>query len=192
MPRTTDSGLIAALTAPNLQPAIFVLLAFTSGPQYLWSGIGSVTWNGQTWTGLGPLLMLSPIYDGATVEARGISVTLSGLDSTLLPLCMSDFALLLPAAVYLGLYSGGSLISTPITAWAGRMDQPTIDCSGEDATITIALEDRLLDMNVAVDRRLTNQDQQMTWPGDLGLQFVDAVQEITVYWGQGAQSTNNL
>jgi len=192
MPRTTDSSLISALTAGSLQPAIFVMLTFSTGPQYIWSGIGSVTWNGHTWTGLGPLLQLSPISDAATVEPRGASVSLSGLDATLLPLAMADFVLGLPAAIYLGLGSGGTLIATPITSWAGRMDQCSIDVTGTDATITIALENRLLDLNISTERRLTNQDQQMTWPGDLGLAFVDGIQELTIYWGQSATTTNNI
>lgn len=187
-----SSAMLAALQAPQLQPAIFVEAAFVSTTVRMWTGIGSVTWNGHTWTGLGSLLDIAMMEDGATVEARGIAITLSGLDSSLLADCQGDFKLGLPVTVYLGLFSSASLIADPLTSWAGRMDQPTIAASGTDATITINCENRLLDMNVAVDRRYTNEDQQMDYPGDLAFSFVNAIQEMTIFWGHQAHSTNNI
>jgi hypothetical protein len=187
-----SSAMLAALQAPSLRPAIFVQMQFTSTTVYIWSGVGSVSWNGQTWMGIGSLLSVSSIEDASTVEARGITVTLSGLDPTLLSDCLSEFQLGLPVSLYFGLYSGGSLITTPITSWSGRMDQPTIDVSGDTATIAINCENRLLDMNTPVDRRYTNQDQQMTWPGDLSMQFVDGIQDMTLYLAGAANNTNNI
>jgi len=151
-----------------------------------------IDWNGHTWTGLGALLGISPMEDGATVEARGITITLSGLVPSLLADCLGEFELGLPVTVYLGLYSDGDLIDAPITTWSGRMDQSTIEVSGEDASISINCENRLLDMNVAVDRRYTNEDQQIDHPGDLGFSFVNAIQELTIFWGHQAHSTNNI
>jgi hypothetical protein len=192
MPRPMSSGMLAALQASSLQPAIFVQATFASATAFMWSGVGNTTWNGHTWLGLGSLLGITSMEDGATVEARGITVTLSGIDASLLASCLSDFQLGLPVTVYLGMFSGGSLIADPITSWAGRMDQPTIDVSGTDATISINCENRLVDMNIPVDRRYTNNDQQMTWPGDLCFQFVDGLQEQTLYWGLHPNSQNNV
>jgi hypothetical protein len=193
MPRLGASGaMLTALQAPNLKPAIFVSIQFATTTAYLWSGLGSVTWNGQTWTGLGSLLGIGTIESAATVEARGALITISGLDATLLSGCRSELQIGLPVNVYFTVYSSGALIATPISAWTGRSDQPTIGVSGETATIAIACENRLIDMNIAVDRRHTTQDQQMTYPGDLGLQFKDGLQEKTLYWGQQANSTNNI
>jgi hypothetical protein len=192
MPRPMSSAMLAAIQSTDLQPALFVELTFNGATAYLWSGNTSITWNSQTWSGLGSLLSLAVAEDGATVEARGITITVSGLDPNLLPDCLNDFQLGLPAIAYLGFFSGGSLISTPITSWSGRMDLPTIDVSGETATIAINCESRLLDMNIPCDRRYTQQDQQMTWPDDLGFQFVDSIQEFVLAWGQSYNATNNV
>jgi hypothetical protein len=77
-------------------------------------------------------------------------------------------------------------------SWSGRTDIPEISYDGETATITIACENRLADSNIPVDRRYTNQDQQMTWPGDLCFQFVDGLQEMTLFIGGQANTTNNI
>jgi len=76
--------------------------------------------------------------------------------------------------------------------FSGRMDQPTIDVTGTLATIAINCENRLVEMNVAVDRRYTDEDQQMDYPGDLGFQFVNGIQEAQIYWGRSPSSQNNL
>ena len=77
-------------------------------------------------------------------------------------------------------------------SWAGRTDQPTIEMDGSTATISINCENRLVEMNVAVDRRLTNEDQQLDHPGDRGLEFVASIQDVQVYWGRSPSSHNNM
>jgi hypothetical protein len=159
---------------------------------YFWSGNTSISWNGQTWLGLGDLLSISVQEDGTTVEARGISLTISGFNPTLLTDCLSDYKLGEPVNVYLGVFSSGYLISSPICAWSGRTDQPTIDFDGTKASITIACENRLVDLNRAVDRRWTHDDQQRDNPGDLAFFFVDQLVERNLFWGSYPISNNNI
>lgn len=192
MPRTIDSTLISAVQAPNLKLALFVQLTFATSTVNLWSGFGSVTWNGMTWIGLGSLLGIEAIEDGLNVQARGIAVTLSGLDRNLLSNCLDDFVLGGPAVVMLGVYVSGSLYANPFLSWMGRMDRPEIEVSETSAQITINCENALVSMNTPVDRRYTIEDQQMQWPGDLGMNFVDSIQNITTYWMQYPNNTNNV
>jgi len=184
--------MLAALAAGELDPAVFVLATFVTGPVYLWSGLGSITWNGQTWQGLGALGSISPIAEGTRVESRGLTLTLSGIDSTLIPDVLSEFQTGLPVTVYLGLFDEGALIASPCVSWAGRMDLPQVDIGGSTSTISINCESRLISMNTAVDRRYTPDDQQCDWPGDLGMSFVPSIQEMTLYWGSAPTSTGNI
>jgi hypothetical protein len=191
--RQLSSDMLAALSAPILNPVVFAEIQFKSETVRCWSGVGTVTWNGHDWTGLGAFLSFTTTEDSSTVEAKGISVVFSGIDATVLPECLSDYQLGLPCTLYLGLWSTttpNTLIDSPVIAWAGRTDQPTLDVSGTDATITINCESRLLDMNVAVDRRFTQEDQQMLCPGDLCFQFVAGINEMTLYWGQPITTAN--
>ena len=192
MPRTSNNALLTALLSPETQPSLFVELTFASAVVRMWSGLGSVTWGGHAWLGMGSLMAISGVEDAATIEARGMTVTISGLDPNLLSESMTDFKLGLPARMWLGFWSGGSLVADPLPSWAGRTDQPTIDVAPDVVTISIACENRLVDMDVPADRRLTNEDQQMDWPGDLGLQFVDGLQEAALVWGQHATVTTNV
>jgi hypothetical protein len=190
MPRALSSSFLAATQSTLLRPALFIEAHFISGPLYVWSGFGSIFWNSQAWTGIGSLGSVSTIEEGSGVEAKGITLTMSGIDATLLADVLGEFQVGLPAIVSLGLFdSTGALIADPVTSWAGRMDQPTIDVDGTTATIAINCESRLLDMNVAVDRRYTNEDQQLDHPGDRGIEFVNSIQEVVIYWGRSPSSS---
>jgi hypothetical protein len=184
--------MITALEASLLTPAIFVSIAFSSETLYLWSGSGSVTWNSQTWLGAGSILGFTTPEDAATIEAKGITLNLSAFDPTLLSECLTDIQLGTPVTIYLGLYSGGSLVDSPVTAWAGRLDKPTVTIGSTDGLLEINCENRLLDMNISVDRRWTNDDLQALTPGDLGCSFVASLTEKTTFWGAYPQSTNNV
>jgi len=135
---------------------------------------------------------ISPIDEGSTVEAKGLTLGFSGFDTTLLGDVMSEFQLGLPALVYLALFTGGVLIADPVNAWAGRIDQPTIQTDGASASIWINCESRLLDMSTSVDRRYTADDQQRDWPGDLGFNFVNAIQEMTLYVGTAPTTSGTI
>ena len=84
MPRPMSSDMLAAIQAAQVLPAIFIQAQFLTGTVYIWSGYGNISWNGHTWSGVGTLLSISPIDEGSNIEARGISIGLSGLDNAML------------------------------------------------------------------------------------------------------------
>lgn len=186
MPRPdATTAFVTALQQPIIRPALFVQAQFATATLYLWTGRGSVTWNGQTWLGIGTLGSVSTIEEGSTIEARGVILTLSGIDSSALSNVLNEVQQGLPVTVYLALFDATpALIANPVIAFQGRMDQPTLDVDGASATIQINCESRLMDMNVPAMRRYTNEDQQRDAPNDQGLSFVNAIVERNLYWGR--------
>ncbi|MDQ2950160.1 MAG: hypothetical protein M3Y27_30190 [Acidobacteriota bacterium] len=193
MPRQMSAAMLAAIQSDSIAPALFLQATFATGPIYVWTGLGSVVWSGHTWLGIGSMGSVSVIEEGASVEARGVTLRMSGFDATLLADVLSEMKLGAPAVVYLGMFGGSpiALLADPIPAFAGRMDQPTVDASGTTASIAINVESRLLDMNVAVNRRYTNDDQQLDYPGDRGLEFVYSLIETIIYFGSKPNNMNN-
>lgn len=191
--RGLTSGVMAALASADVRPAIFVAAHFATGPVYLWTGYGSISWNGQTWLGVGNLGSVSTVEEGSSIEAKGITLALNGFDPTLLPLVVDEFGLGLPVTVWLGLFdTSGALIPDPFISFAGRMDQPTLTVGGETASIAINCENRLVEMNTPVDRRYTHEDQQIDHPGDRGFDWVNAIQDVTIVWGRHPSSQLNF
>jgi hypothetical protein len=188
---TTD--FIAALASALGRPAIFVAADFVDGTTYVWSGLGPIDWNGQTWTGIGSLGSVSTIEEGANVQARGATLTLSGLDPAILAKVMTQYKVTAPVTIWLGLRDAtGALIPDPIISFRGRMDQPTLTVNGPSGTLQINCENRLLDMNISVEKRYSDQDQKNLYPDDRGFEWVNAIQNITLMWGRLPTAQNNF
>jgi len=182
-----SSDMLAAILSQQMLPVLFVYAEFLDGPVRVWSGYGPIVWHDQTWNGIGTLLQVSSIEEGFDVNARGIALTLSGFDANLLAEALGQVQQGLPVVVYTGAFYNGSpgvVISDPLISWAGQMDQPVIDVMNTTATISLSCENILVEMNKAVDRRYTNEDQQRDWPGDAGMSFVSGIQDKTIYWGR--------
>src|ERR1041384_6659198 len=107
MPRSMSPEVLAAITSQMMRPALFVEANFTSGPAYLWSGVGTISWHGHDWLGVGPLGSISTVEEGSNVQARGIGLSLSGIDVNLLTGILSEFEVGLPVLVYLGVFESG-------------------------------------------------------------------------------------
>jgi hypothetical protein len=183
MPRTLTSSAIAQLKATKVRPAFFVSMAFANETVYAWTGVGSLSWDGHTWLGVGILGEVSAIVEGSDVSAQGITLSLSGISSELLSDSMSELMAGKLAQVYLGfLDTDGALIADPIPAFIGLIDQPTIDLSTDKVTISITVENRLSDLNRARGGRYTDQDQRARYPNDSSLKYVHFLQDEHFTW----------
>jgi len=173
----------------RMQLAAFAELHFRSSVEYLWTGTGLFSWNGQTWLGIGLFGKIGVISEDSQLNAQGVSLELSGIDPVLLPEALSEIEQGLPARLWVAFFDrAGTIVPDPILCFAGRMDQPTIDESGETATISITVENRLADLQRRLVRRFTDQDQRMDWPRDTGFAWVGQLMDWTSAWGVSSKT----
>jgi hypothetical protein len=194
MPRPgVTSEFAEAIAAKVIRPCFFVRLQFKTAILNLWTGRYPLTWGGVTFDGAGLLLSMKGISEDSEVVAKNVTITISGIPSSVIPLALNEVQRGLSAQVYLGLFRDDkvTLVPDPVIAFIGRMDQPDIKDAGDTCSIAINVENALADMNRSVWRRYTDADQQLDHPGDLGMSFVASIQEIQIYFGQLPQSINN-
>lgn len=193
MSRNLTSQVVAAMQAQNVRPVIFVQAQFTGGTIYVWNGISSITWNSQTWQGLGKLGKISPIAETVTGQARGVTFELSGIPSDLLSYVLTQVRTQYPAYVWVGYFdASGNVIANPELRFSGRIDTAKILESGDNSVIQITVESKLIDLGRARERHYTHQDQQIDYPGDLGFVYVNGIQELSLIWGAPGTPINNL
>ena len=186
MSRDLTVAFATALADQSLRPVIFFEGQFATGWVRIWSGLGSVTWNGQTWSGAGSLLGLGGIDETGEVVAGGTAVSLSGVPLDLVQMAIEEARQGLPGRIWLGLLAeNGSIIADPVQVFSGRLDVPEIKDDAESCTITISYESRLIDLGVARSWRYTHESQQVLHPGDRGFEHVTAIQDREITWGRG-------
>lgn len=193
MARDMTSAVSVASAKPAVRMALLVQIAFDSGTVHVWTGTGTLVWNSISWLGVASLLSVPGFDETNSVEAKGTTIEMSGLDPTLLSAAMGELKHGQPVVIYVAFFDEAmALIADPLIVWTGRLDQPTIEIDGASAKVTIACENRLMEMNVPADRRYTHEDQQIDHPGDMAFSFVAQIQEQTIYWGRTPCSSNNI
>ncbi len=176
----------------------------------MWTGVGTLTLeDGTEWVGVGSILNVSAIEETAEMAVKGATITLSGVSSEALSLALSEPYQGRVCNIYFGTFSIGKLLqedgafilmedgskillentSTGFNQiFSGYMDQMNITDGGDTATIELMVENRLIDLERARVARFTSGYQKSIYPGDLGLDFVEDLQDKDIVWGRKSGS----
>ena len=187
MSRDLQSSITTALDGEVVQPYMAVDLAFDGGNLRLWTGVGDLTISSNTYTGAGNLLSISNIEETAEIAAKGATLVLSGIPSSILSDALTEAYQGRLCTIYFGIVGGDSS-----EVFQGFMDQMIIDEGPETCTVTLTVENRLVDLERPRVLRFTDQSQQARLSGlgvttDKGLQFVDSLQNKVVAWGKTSE-----
>lgn len=183
MPRglTTPQSTLAA--APRLGVALLIEMDFAPEVVRLWSGLGTFTWGNRVFTGAGTLIGVGEVEEAAEVRAAATALTLSGVPGEVVTHAIAVDWQGRPCTIWLALLDEGmALVGDPVRVLAGRMDTLTW-AEGDDAIITISVENRLVDLERPRVRRYTDADQRAEYPGDLAFQYVPSLIEREIKWG---------
>ncbi len=181
--RELTSDVTAEIAKTVVQPIVLVEMAFDSGTLRMWSGGGDLYWNSLTWLGAGELGSVSEIKETEDVQANGITLSLTGIPSEYISLALSESYQGRTVTVWLGfLDSALEVISDPKQIFSGRMDVMEISEGAETSSISIAVESRMIDLLKSREWRYTHEDQQIDYPGDMGLEFVSDLQNKEIKW----------
>jgi hypothetical protein len=197
MPRSLSPTFLAQLASSGASaPVFFVILKFADNTLYLFGGIGTLTPAGpaysplstfpygQAWTGLGWLGKISAIPQTNKVAAQSVILSLSGVPANLVAEAVGQVRVTGSATIFLGFFnpSTGLLIPDPIQVFAGALDVPTLEDSGVSSTLSITCENPLILLNEAPNRQFDDMDQQIYFPGDLGMSFVNTLDNTPLFW----------
>ena len=186
MARNLSGGLEAATTADVVAPILLVEALFDSGAVRLWTGMGSLSFNGQTYLGAGNLLAVGGVQETQELRATGVDLTVSGVPSEMLSLALAEPYQGRGCKVYFGALdtNTGALIADPYQIFAGTIDVMSIAEGGDTATIGLSVESQMLDLERSRERRYEHEDQQIDYPGDMFFQYVPTLQDATITWGR--------
>ena len=192
MSRTLSTAMQAVATAEVVRPIYLVDLEFASGSIYLWSGLGDLSFNSNTYIGAGDLLTIGAVQESTELTATGAQITLGGIKQSLLTLARDEPYQGRPLTIRLGAFNeNGDLIASPVILFSGFMDVMTINDSGETSTITVSAENKLIIFQKTAVRRYTAEDQKIEHPTDKGFEFVAKIQEKEVVWGRPSPASMN-
>ena len=182
------SRIVSATNATEAdKPAIVIVvmadLDFSSGMLRVHDGSGNLSYGGNTYLGAGQLAGLDVIDENIDIVARGIKLSLSGVDSSTIVPAMTEVYQNRDVTLYLGFVNTatGALLDTPETIWEGRMNQMTFNIDKGSAVIELTCEHRLRrEPRIA---RYTDEDQKLAFSGDRFFDLTYAIPGFISKWG---------
>lgn len=203
---------ISAAIQNNLEddvvyPFFAIEMLFDTAPIRLWTGYGTLVFEGTEYLGTGILLDISAIEETTEISARGATISLSGMNSEVISLALQSAYQGRVCNIHFGMFSRGSLLQennfyilledgsrinlesqdTGLTQiFSGYMDEMNIDEGPDTGAIELKVENKLVDLERARTRRYTSGYQKSVYPNDLGLDFVESLQDKPVVWGRAS------
>lgn len=180
-----------------VRPVLLLRGEFSGGPLRLWNGYGDITPNapsvplihGQTYTGAGTVLGVSPVESAMSLESRRVEFSLEGISSELIAVALVEDYRGRPVWAWMSATDAqGTWLFTPRIVFAGRMDVMRHEDFGETANFVLTAETRMADVRRVRERRWTDGDQRDAWPDDASLVYVARLQNKVVYWGRKSQN----
>jgi hypothetical protein len=222
MSRDLSNNVIANLEDEVIYPFFAVELNFDEGTfegvdgnlhdrvLRLWTGFGTLVYNGQDYYGTGNLLDISSVEESTEIGAKGATLTLSGVPSEVISLALTEayqgrtcdihFGLIQKGSLelessqevlqdYIKLEDGGKITLERVIVdltqlFTGYMDQMSIDEGPDTSTVQLKVENKLIDLERSRVGRFTSQHQKSIYPEDKGLDFVESLQDTTLNWGR--------
>lgn len=207
MSRDLSSGVLGLIEDDVVYPFFAVELLFDTDALYLWTGLGDLVYNGQTYTGTGNLLDISDVEETVEIAARGATLTLSGIPSEVLALALTEPYQGRQCKIYFGLFSKGKLLKEDgafilledgsriilelqelglTEIFAGYMDQMNINEGADTCDVELKVENKLIDLERARVRRYSSGYQKSVYPNDKGFDFVEDLQDKEIVWGRSS------
>jgi len=183
MTRDLTAGLVSEVTAALLRPIMLFEFFFDSSTLRFWTGLGDLSYGGDTYAGAGQVIGISDYQEQQNLEARGITFTVSGISSSVLALALAEpYQGRVCNLYFAAMTDAGALVADPYLIFSGFMDVMEIVESGETSVISVSAENKMIILTRPKVRRYTPEDQRQRYPGDKGLDFVPTLQDKEIVW----------
>lgn len=186
MPRELTADEKAICTGKIQHLAFFVVINWPSGVARFWSGDYPLTYEGNTFTGVGTMGQISNIEEGVSGRANGIKLTLNGCDPAIVSAVLSENYQHRKAAVYVGLCNSNWQLVHPVLReiFVGFCDVASDTDDGQTSTVTLTVEPRMIIAQQASGRRITHEARIAEHPGDLGNEYITPINKEKIdNWG---------
>lgn len=182
MSRILTARMAAALVGGNPR-VILCKIEHPSGDFYGWSGIGPLSYDGQTWTGLGVLGEIAPVKSTSDLAIQDVQFKLSGVSPEALGLIQGSVKGKIGTVWLACLDQGEHIVADPYQLIECELDVQDFEAQ-EDGTVmlTITGHSGFYTMERALNEVLSPENQKLRFPSDTGLDLLPVLQNQDIAW----------
>lgn len=181
MGRSLSSGVLTELDAVVKRVEVLVELEYNTTTFRAWSGSTTRTFMGNSFTGVGDLGTMGDIKESGDLTGASAEFALNGASPALVTLALTEARLGKTAKAWLALFDAADNLidgdSGLIPIYDGDMEVPVVEKGPERSIITQRAVSDFKAVRRTIVRRYTDQDQQIDFPGDVGLEFISTLRD---------------
>jgi hypothetical protein len=154
-------------------------------PVYVHTGFGNITYDGNTYTGVGNLGGITNARESEALGPMSLNMTLDGITSDYITEALDSGNLYDVVTVYEGYRADdGTLVDDPWIVWKGWFEYAAISL-GTESSIAVTCQHDLSELSEKKGDRYSDEDQQSKYSGDVGLEFTSSVMNTKLIWAGG-------
>jgi len=168
------------------QPIHLVQIEWDSETVYMTDAYKSISWDGNDYDALSSFLAFSDIEETSNLTVSSVTMTLSGVDQTLISAFLNEDYLNRPVKIYLAfLDSSEAIISDPLLIFDGTLEGPVFQEDPGSNTMIIAAKasSHWADFERRSGRFTNHESQSLFYPGDKGLEYASEIVK-DLAWGK--------
>lgn len=141
----TDAANQSAAEGVHVEGVTFAALDFPSGYLRVHTRVGTLTWGGYDWLGVGQFGGVSEVSEDAMLRPSGVTLTLSGVDTNVVSAAVFEAYHGRAAYVYRGFFNTTTLAlaADPQLVFRGLMDTMEVELGQNVGSIAVTCEGEL-------------------------------------------------
>lgn len=175
------SGFTTAMAAGTVRPFPLIDLQFSSGTDYLCGLDHPVVYGGNTYTPAYGVMQIQAIEETAA-SAEGLQITIMSAPTANIALALTERVQGRPMTLRMALIDDTGTLQVDPNVWSGEMDTLAIDERSGTPVVTLTAESMFAVWDRSRPVRYTNAQQQILYPGDRGLEYVETMAEAPIVW----------
>lgn len=185
MSRGIGATNVTQTEAASVHVVILVKLEFDT-PVYVHSGIGTITYDGDDYVGVGGYGSVSQAAESEKISPSKLTLTLSGIDTTLISEAQDTGNYRDVITIFEGYrQDDGTLYDDPWIVWKGLFEYSSIQIDENEASVAIVCNHDLVILEEKHGSRFTDEDQQQRYSGDNFFKFITDQAGLRLRWGGG-------
>lgn len=122
MTRSISTSAESHIKSGAINWAMLLKLEFDTDPLYLWSGLGDLSWDGHTWTGVGDLGSISNVSESSALKDSAIKATFNHMSTDLVDAVTTMDPVGRPFELHFALFTADNQLEDVVTLTSGFID----------------------------------------------------------------------
>lgn len=191
MPKSLNANVVTKLASSDgvLYPRLLLKLAFDAGDggdTNIWNGIGDLTYNSDTYSGVGNFGTLTDITEPGNISQPEVEAQLNGIPSEIISLALGAEYQGRLAYIYMAFFDSDHTLAGDTyveNVFTGTMEQLTpVTVGGETDSIVLRMRSYFAEFENTVERKYTSGDWLVHQPGDNLCSFVARMSDRDTVW----------